>query len=130
MVEKYISKIDATEMKSDTKPSPFTKRIKKNAWIMLAIAIVSMIIFGMNSTSKSVDTSEDAVSALETHMSTILAVGTKLLSKDDNYVGGDLTITHDSDAEETTLYFYFLYLVIFAQFSGKPISFINWSFVR
>lgn len=97
---------------------------------MLAIAIVSMIIFGMNSTSKSVDTSEDAVSALETHMSTILAVGTKLLSKDDNYVGGDLTITHDSDAEETTLYFYFLYLVIFAQFSGKPISFINWSFVR
>jgi hypothetical protein len=37
-------------------------------------------------------------------MSTTLAAGTKLLSSDDNYVGGDLTITHDSSDEETELY--------------------------
>ena len=55
-------------------------------------------------TGKSVDTSEEAVAALETHMSTTLATGTKLLSADNNYVGGDLTITHDSDDNETTLY--------------------------
>ena len=84
--------------------SAFTKRIKKSAWIVFAVGILSMIIYSMSLTSKSVDTSEEAVSALRTHISTSLAAGTKLLASDDNYVGGDMTITHESDEDETTLY--------------------------
>ena len=72
--------------------SAFTKRIKKSAWIVFAVGIVSMIIYSMGATSKSVDTSEDAVSALETHMSSSLAAGTKLLAKDENYVGEDMML--------------------------------------
>lgn len=102
--QEYISKIDPDDEVRKDKHSPFTKRIKKSAWIILAVGIVSMIIYSMGSTNKMVDTSEDAVSALNSHMSTTLAAGTKLLSIDDNYVGGDLTITHNSDDEETTLY--------------------------
>ena len=84
--------------------SPFTKRIKRGAGIVFAVAIVAVVVFGMNNTSKSVNTSEDAKSALETHVSTTLGAGTRLLEKDDNYIGGDLTITHKSDKEDTTLY--------------------------
>lgn len=84
--------------------SAFTKRIKKSAWIVFAVGIVSMLICSMGATGKLVDTSEDAVSALETHMSTSLAAGAKLLTKDENYVGGDMTITHHFDDSETTLY--------------------------
>lgn len=84
--------------------SPFTKRIKKGAWILLGVAIAGIIAYGTMSTSKSVDTSDDAAAALESHMSTSLAAGAKLMSSDDNYVGGDLTITHNSNADETTLY--------------------------
>lgn len=84
--------------------SAFTKRIKKSAWIVFAVGIISMIIYSMGSTSKSVDTSEEAASALETHISTSLAAGTILLESDENYVGGDMTITHESTDDETTLY--------------------------
>jgi hypothetical protein len=84
--------------------STFTKRIKKGAWSLLAVGIASMVVYSICVTSKSVDTSEEAAAALESHMSTTLAAGTKLLSSDDNYVGGDLTITHDSSDEETELY--------------------------
>ncbi len=87
-----------------SKQSAFTKRIKKGAWVVFVVGIISMIVYSMGSTSKSVDTSEEAASALETHISTSLAAGTKLLAKDEHYVGGDMTITHDSDNEETTLY--------------------------
>lgn len=86
------------------KQSAFTKRIKKGAWVVFAVGIIAMIVYCMGSTSKSVDTSEEAASALETHISTSLAAGTKLLASDENYVGGDMTITHDSDNVETTLY--------------------------
>ena len=75
--------------------SAFTKRIKKSAWIVFAVGVVSMIIHSMGETSKSVVTSEDAVRALETHMSTSLAAGTRLLARDENYVGGDVTITNN-----------------------------------
>lgn len=84
--------------------SAFTKRIKKSAWIVFAVGIISMIIYSMGSTSKSVDTSEEVASALETHISTSLAAGTILLESDENYVGGDMTITHESTDDETTLY--------------------------
>lgn len=82
----------------------FTKRIKKSAWLVFAVGVISMIIYCMGATSSSVDTSNEATSALESHVSTSLAVGTQLLAFDDNYIGGDMTITHDSDDEDTTLY--------------------------
>jgi hypothetical protein len=99
----YIPGIDQEKVngKSD---SAFTKRIKKGAWSLLAVGIAAMVVYSICVTSKSVDTSEEAVAALESHMSTTLVAGTKLLSSDDNYVGGDLTITHDSSDEETELY--------------------------
>ena len=101
----YIPEINQQGKNAGKKElSAFTKRIKKSAWIVFAVGIVSMIIYSMGATSKSVDTSEDAVSALETHMSSSLAAGTKLLAKDENYVGEDMTITHNSDDSETTLY--------------------------
>ena len=53
---------------------------------MLGVAIAGIIAYGTMSTSKSVDTSDDAAAALESHMSTSLAAGTKLMSSDDNYV--------------------------------------------
>ena len=53
---------------------------------------------------KAVNDSEDTAKALKDRISTSLVAGTRVLDKDDNYVGGDLTITHKSDKAETTLY--------------------------
>ena len=104
-IREYIPEIGQETYDNPTAGiSPFTKRIKKGAWILLGVAIAGIIAYGTMSTSKSVDTSDDAAAALESHMSTSLAAGTKLMSSDDNYVGGDLTITHNSNADETTLY--------------------------
>lgn len=104
-IREYIPEINQQEKNIGKKePSDFTKRIKRSAWMVFAVGIVSMMIYSMGATSKPVNTSEDAASALETHMSTSLAAGTKLLAKDENYVGGDMTITHNSDDSETTLY--------------------------
>ncbi len=101
----YIQGIGKEDFdKHKQKQSPFTKRIKKGALVLVATAVLSTVAYCMTSTSTSVDTSEDAVSALESHTSTILTAGTRLLSKDDNYVGGDITITHESKDKETTLY--------------------------
>ena len=101
----YIPRTGSESFEEPSKePSPFTKRIKKGAWVLIAVAVLSTVAFSMANTSKAVDTSDDATAALESHMSTTLAAGTKLLSKDDNYVGGDLTITHNSIDDETTLY--------------------------
>lgn len=101
---KYIPNISQEREKPADKHSPFTKRIKKSAWMSFALCIISLVVYSMGITSKSVKTSEEAVTALETRMSTTLAAGTRLLSSDDNYVGGDFTIIHDSDDNETTLY--------------------------
>lgn len=85
-------------------PSLFTKMIKKGACLLMGVAIVGMVIFGSMKTNTSVNTSNDAVSALEKHMSTTLVAGTKLMESDDGFVGGDLTITHNSTKDDTTLY--------------------------
>lgn len=86
------------------KISAFTKRIKRGAWVLMAAGIVSMIVYSTMQTSTSVDTSEEAAQALETHMSTSLAIGTKLASED-KYLGGeDVTITHDSSDDTTTIW--------------------------
>jgi hypothetical protein len=84
--------------------SPFTKRIIKEA-VPLLLASMLAIIFGMMSLSgHAVNKSSDAKAALETHMSTTLPAGTRLLSKDEHYAGGDMTITHKDSAAKTKLY--------------------------
>lgn len=88
----------------DDKTSSFTNRIKRGAGILMIAGIAAMVVFGVSHTSKSVDTSAEAEEAIETHMSTTLAAGTKLKLEDDNYIGGDLTITHDSADDETTIW--------------------------
>lgn len=102
----YISNMEQQDAvrKKDRAGSPFTRRIKRGAGVLMIAGIAAMIVYGMGDTSKSVDTSPEAKEALETHISTTLAAGTKLTSKDDSYIGGDMTITHSSDSEETTLY--------------------------
>ena len=101
----YILNIpQSTEQRQDDKTSPFTKRIKRGAGILIVAGIAALAVFGMSDTSKSVDTSAEAEEAIKTHMSTTLAAGTKLMSEDDNYIGGDLTITHDSADDDTTIW--------------------------
>lgn len=101
----YISNIpQSAAPRKDDKASPFTKRIKWGAGVLMIAAIAAVVIFGMSDTHKSVDTSAEAKEAIKTHMSTTLAAGTKLMSKDDNYMGEDLTITHNSADDDTTIW--------------------------
>ncbi|WP_051533380.1 hypothetical protein [Anaerovibrio sp. RM50] len=81
----------------------FTKRIKQGAWVFLAIILVGLFYTSNISTSAKVDNSPAAQEALESHISTTLAPGTRLLSKDGNYVGGDVVINHSSEQQETNL---------------------------
>lgn len=101
----YIPNIpQSVVQRQDEKISPFTKRIKRGAGVLMIAGIAAMVAYGMSDTSKSVDTSAEAEEAIETHMSTTLAAGTKLMSEDDNYIGEDLTITHDSADDDTTIW--------------------------
>lgn len=84
--------------------SPYTKRIKRGAWILFAVFFLSVLVYGLTNGEKSVGKGEEVADAIESHVSTTLPAGMRLLEKDGGYVGGDLTITHQSDASETTLY--------------------------
>lgn len=82
----------------------FKKRIKRGAWILGAVAIASVIIYASLFSSASVETGDDAAAALETHMSTTLGAGVRLLEKDENMIGQDYTISHSSLDENTTIW--------------------------
>lgn len=82
----------------------FKKRIKRGAWILGAVAIASVIIYASLFSSSSVETGDDAAAALETHMSTTLGAGVRLLEKDENMIGQDYTISHSSSDENTTIW--------------------------
>ncbi len=99
----YVHDIPTDSSKKENQPE-FVKRVKKSAWVFMGVAIAGMIFYSMLHSSSSVNISEEAVEALETHMSTTLGAGTRLLSKDEKYIGGDLTITHKSNDDETTMY--------------------------
>lgn len=88
----------------DERISPFTRRIKKSSTVLVIAAFISLAVWAMDSTSHSIDTGAEAEKAIETHMSVTLAAGTRLMEKDEHYIGGDLTITHDSGQEETTIW--------------------------
>ncbi len=80
------------------------KRLKKTGFIMIGLSVITFIIAMNLTTSKSVDTSEEAKLAITNKMSNILAIGTRIMS-DDEYLGGeDLTITHSLPSEETNIY--------------------------
>ena len=95
--------LENNSLKSDKK-SKFAQSIKKGAGILMLIAVASMVFYIMTSSNKSVDTSEDAINALKEHTSTKLNIGTKLLENDQPYIGGDLTIKHNSKKEKTKIY--------------------------
>lgn len=82
----------------------FKKRIKRGAWILGAVAVASVIIYASLFSSASVETGDDAAAALETHMSTTLGAGVRLLEKDENMIGQDYTISHSSSDENTTIW--------------------------
>lgn len=78
----------------------FTKRIKRGAAVWLVVVIVSLVSMG----GSSVETGSDVEEALETRMSTTLAIGTRLVARDDHYIGGDFVVTHNSDVEKTRMW--------------------------
>lgn len=104
--QEYIQGIpqsDSTKQNMDGQ-SDFTKRIKRGAAILMITAFASLALYIVTSSGGSVDKSKQATEALKTHVSTALGAGTVLLSKDENYVGGDMTITHSSNAETTKIW--------------------------
>ncbi|WP_085023698.1 hypothetical protein [Anaerovibrio sp. JC8] len=92
-----------TETKNRQYVHPYTKRIKKGSWIFLAVLLIGFFYAFNISTKAKVDNSPAAQEALESHISTTLAPGTKLLQQDGNYVGGDIVISHSSEETTTNL---------------------------
>jgi hypothetical protein len=99
-----IQDIPKSNQKNSKGQSAFVKRVKKSAVFFMTVAIVGMITYSMGHPSSSVNTTDQTEDALKTHMSTSLGVGSRLMSSDEKYVGGDLTITHKSNDDETTMY--------------------------
>lgn len=87
-----------------TKPEKtLRKRVIKSGTICFGIFLAAVIFFGNFIAPGDVNTSADAQEALKTHTSSTLPVGVRIMSKDDNYVGGDVTITHQSADPETQI---------------------------
>lgn len=80
----------------------FTRRIKRGAAVLLAMAFVSVISISIG--GGGVETGPDVEEAIETHMSATLAIGTRLMESDDHYIGGDITIAHSSNMEKTRIW--------------------------
>lgn len=100
----YIPDIQKEMSPHRDNASPFTKRIKKGAGILLLASVIALAIGMMCHTGTSVKAGNDAQTAMETRISTTLPVGARLMSKDDHYVGGDMTITHTSPAKKAKMY--------------------------
>lgn len=100
----YIPDIQQEMSPHRDNPPPFAKRIKKGAGLLLLASVMSLAIGIMCHTSTSVNASNDAQTAIETRTSTTLPIGARLMSKDDHYVGGDMTITHTSSAQKANIY--------------------------
>lgn len=77
------------------------KKLKATGLVLAGLFVAS--IFFMP-TSPSVNTTEEAIEALENRMSTQLPIGVRILSKDENLAGQDLTITHSSLPDENKIH--------------------------
>lgn len=99
----YIPDIEQDIQKKD-KDSQANKKIKRGASIIMMLGVFALVVYFMVHTGVSVNKSPDAQKAIESRMPTALAVGTRLMDKDDNYVGGDLTVTHKSNMQDTKIH--------------------------
>lgn len=77
------------------------KKLKATGLVLMALFAVSIFLAP---SSASVNTSEEAVQAVESGMSTQLPIGVRILTDDENLAGQDLTITHFSPSEESKIY--------------------------
>lgn len=77
------------------------KKLKATGLILMALFVVSIFLAP---SSASVNTSEEAVHAVESGMSTQLPIGVRILTDDENLAGQDLTITHSSPSNESKIH--------------------------
>lgn len=77
------------------------KKLKATGLILMALFAVSIFLAP---SSASVNTSEEAVQAVERGMSTQLPIGVRILTDDENLAGQDLTITHSSPSDESKIH--------------------------
>ena len=94
------------DRKREKNKSPYKNRIITSSILLFIAGIVGLIvaISSNTNTKKTPNKSAEAQEAIESHISSVLSAGTVLLDQDDGYVGGDLTITHSSKEDESTLY--------------------------
>ncbi len=78
----------------------FTVRIRRGAAVLMGTAVAAFLCFP----GKSVQNGPLAEKALETRMSTSLAVGVRLASSDDHYTGGDMAVTHNATAGKVQMW--------------------------
>lgn len=83
---------------------PFSKRMKKDIWIIVSICVLSLILYSEIDTNTSVNTSKEAKQAIKTHISTTLAAGTKIMSADQKFAGKDVTVKHTSPGGVLKMY--------------------------
>lgn len=79
----------------------YDKKLKATGLILLALFAASVFL---TPSSASVDTSEAAVQAVESGMSTQLPIGVRILTDDEKLAGQDLTITHSSPSDESKIH--------------------------
>lgn len=112
--------------KSDEKKNSYTHRISSKAGILFGLFVAALIYALAVRSVPSVKDTPEVSEARETHVSTSLAAGARLMENDERFIGGDLTITHNSDDGETTLYVWDYaaedgdYVQVFV--NGAPIS--------
>lgn len=94
--------VDITEPTPKEKVKTKADKKLKVTGLVLAGLFVASIFF--MPASSSVNTTEEAVQALENRMSTQLPIGVRVLSKDENLAGQDLTITHSSLSDENKIH--------------------------
>ena len=89
---------ERTRKKTKTKAN---KKLIVTGLIFAGLFAVSLYLM---TDSPTVNTSEEAVQALESGMSTTLPVGVRIQSNDECLDGQDLTITHSSREDECKIY--------------------------
>ncbi len=77
------------------------KKLKATGLVLAGLFVASIFFMPISS---SVNTTEEAIEALENRMSTQLPIGVRVLSKDKNLAGQDLTITHSSLSDENKIH--------------------------
>ena len=94
--------VEATKsVSTKKKKTRADEKLKVTGLVLMGLFVVSMFFM---STTTEVNTSNEAVQALKSRMSTELPIGVRILSNDENLAGQDLTITHSSPADENKIH--------------------------